>query len=276
MKKIFSILAVVILIISTMFLLYNCDNNNIHNPKNYLKEIPGGKIKKIINRDIKGAMEGFSAAAGVAKIIFPNDQNIKVIAGCLGAIYYGADASIEEYGKMGKPGDRTGAGNNIARNDNNPYDYVGFNHYSTLKNRWYIDFTIVSLPPHEESVDYLVHSDAISQLTQNQIMDEDDSIYITLENLRDVKTAYETYNNSDTTIESLLTYMFAEGTITGSTHDILIAYLAAYDTCSTLETFLNYSISEENAILNFQSLNDEEKAIILIYVNNEMGYILLV
>jgi hypothetical protein len=202
--------------------------------------------KKVLGADLKGLATGAGIGAGVGAA-----TGVGAIGGAVvGGLIYGAGSSIEAAGARVVNPDF-----NPISNPNNPYDYVGYQHYSICK----AALTNRELVFTNGVLDYDKYYEFVFKYLKidlNNNCDNHKSCYCA----NSLQTTIQSINVT----QSLPAWMnsFSDPNISEDVHQILKDYFTGYINSNNYSKFVEYSLSCESIITN-SSLPQLDKAIIL-------------
>jgi len=245
-------------------ILISCNNEVVVksdlNKKPCLHMNKDGKGFAILGADVTGFLAG---AKGGLELLAenPTDQQRAAAISIFGTLL-GTTASVAMYNKLKEPPPEPdyASVDPICFNSNNPYDYLGSEHYERMY-LWVNDFSLISYDPYNSVSDYLIHNNVITALINDTIIEIDDTVYCTLSDFRNGLEEYLLY--SDSSFSSNVDYFYSQGYITFAVYSLIKDYMEVYDTISSYSSFKNYSVAVEYDVNNSANYSTEEKIILL-------------
>jgi hypothetical protein len=241
------------------------DYKSISKPKVSLK-----KILKVVGKDITGAVAGALAGSNIGKNIDPSNSNDGAKKGAIaGGVAGGAGASATEAGGIIYNPNNPNVGNPIANdivpntlmaNLNNAYNNIGLTHYTIMN-----DF-IKSIDNGQNL--NLFYGFAMSIVIPAFNYDVTDTVFFPKSAYDNVLTSLPNEGN----LVADLNNLYSANLISQEVFDILNPYFQTFDDLEDIEEedfddfigFVNYSITQENNIVNNQQLSEEDKRIVLL------------
>jgi len=241
------------------------DYTSISKPKITIK-----KILRIVGKDITGTLTGALTGSRIGELLDPNNNNDGKKKGAIaGGIAGGAGASAEEAGGVIYNPSNPSFGNPIANdidpttlvaNLNNAYNNGGLTHYTIMN-----DF-IMSID-NGQNLD-LFYAFAMNILIPAFNYTVSDSIYFPKSAYDSVLTSLPNGGN----LVADLNNLYSANLISQEVFDILNPYFQDFDDLEDMEEedfddfigFVNYSITQENNVVNNQQLSEEDKRVVLL------------
>ena len=210
---------------------------------------------RILGRDLAGALAGAATGAGAGALIGgPAGAGAGAV---IGGVMGGAAASIDAAG-MVAPNDPSTLGG--LANPNNPYDDAGLMHYTGMDNIYANPTGIISLPGSLNTGNY--YPRIRQTIIQNGLAtaSEIDQYYL-----------YPTFVNDFNSTKALdfsplLAQLVSQSKITQGDANFLTSYYVALENSSDYQAFKNYSIQNENEVLNSSNFSEKSKAILLTFM----------